>query len=386
MRNAIVMLVLLGMAKIGMGQEPIPATPEYLPRPAMALINDMVPPQQPPTPIFASAAQPIPASLAPAESRNMKIEHLTKAADHLDAAGLHDEARKTRDRAEQEKAAVAGEIKRLQAAIERMQAEIERLRAVTQQPQVVLKLRVVELSSTKLQKLGFNLSRFVSNNLNPLAAATVEQNASARATTTPIDRKIMPAVSSVLTPNDLSLFLNALGALSQDRLVRILAEPNLVTMSNRPAHFESGGEISVPIPDSNGAAKREFRKYGTTVDFLPVVLPDQRIRVECMVSLSELDYAKCDKVAGETVPGFQTQKVSTRVDLRSGQTLVISGPIQRRTIEEQAKPLSSVEPAERPGTPNEAKETQKDVQLVVLITPEIIEPMRSVAAPAPMSQ
>jgi Flp pilus assembly secretin CpaC len=382
------MLVLLGMAKIGMGQEPIPAAPDYLPRPrpAMAIINDMVPAAQSPTPIFASAAQPIPASLAPAESRSMKIEHLTKAADHLDAAGLHDEAHKIRERVDQEKAAAAGDIKILQAANARMQSEIERLRSLTQQtPQVLLKLRVVELSHTKLQKLGFSFSKVLASNVTSLAVASVGQNVPATFASAPIG-EMMPPSSCVMTPNDLSVFFGVLGALTKDKLAKIFAEPNLVTLSNQPAHFECGGEISVPIPDSSGAVKREFRKYGTMVDFLPVVLTDQRIRLKCMVRLSELDRANSVKVAGETVPGIQTQEVSTRVDLRSGQTLAISGPIQRRTIEEQAKPSSSVEPVERPGTPHETKETPKEVQLVFLITPEIIEPMRSAAAPAPMSQ
>ena len=92
-----------------------------------------------------------------------EVAHLIKAAEHLDAAGLHDEARKIRDRADQEKA----------LAIKTLRAELYKLLSPTQNtPQVMLKLRVIELSCTKIEKLGFDFSKLSRDNV-AIASPTV---------------------------------------------------------------------------------------------------------------------------------------------------------------------------------------------------------------------
>ncbi len=373
MRNLIVLLVLFGVASIGLSQEPSPVPPNYTPRPSVALINDTLPAAQPPTAIFRVPVQASSRNATPAELRSVKIQHLLKAVEHLDAAGLHEDAQKIRGQADREKAAAVGDIKALQV-------EIERLRSLTQHtPQVLLKLRVVEISRTKLRRLGFDFSKVVPSKPGHIVAASVRHDDLGDAAATLIGDKVAPGGFGVLASND--PFFSYL----DDALVKVLAEPTMVTVSNRSAHFKSGGEISVPILESNGSTRREFKEYGTSVDFLPVVLADQTIRLECRARVSELDYTKSVKCAGETIPGIRALTFDTAAELRPGQTLVLSGPVCRRTIKDQANASSTAESAEKPNKPSEAKETQEEVETLFLVTPEIVEPMLPANRASPSS-
>ena len=72
-----------------------------------------------------------------------------------------------------------------------------------------------------------------------------------------------------------------LDALRQDNLLKIMTEPTLVTESGRAASFNSGGEIPVPVPQSLGhALPIDWKKYGTQIDFVPIVLGNGKIRLE----------------------------------------------------------------------------------------------------------
>jgi len=95
--------------------------------------------------------------------------------------------------------------------------------------------------------------------------------------------------SGVLASTD--PFFKLLEVLREDRLVKVLAEPTIVTLSNRPVSYHAGGQSRVAVSLGNGRAGVEYKKYGTIVDFLPVVLADQTIHLKCRVEVSQLDPA-----------------------------------------------------------------------------------------------
>ncbi len=57
-------------------------------------------------------------------------------------------------------------------------------------------------------------------------------------------------------------FFGFLEALRQYNMVKVLAEPNLVTMSGRPASFSSGGEFPILVPQALGTVSVEYREFG----------------------------------------------------------------------------------------------------------------------------
>src|SRR4051812_31645820 len=153
--------------------------------------------------------------------------------------------------------------------------------------QVLLKVKVMEVSRTKLRQLGVDWafsdgSSFALNSIGGILS--------------------FDGIGNVVTNNNDtfafgvvnggSKFFGFLEALQQNRVARILAEPNLTAVSGRPAQFNVGGEFPVLIPQSLGTTSIEYKPYGTQVDFLPIVLGNGKIRLEVRPRISEIDPAR----------------------------------------------------------------------------------------------
>ena len=123
-------------------------------------------------------------------------------------------------------------------------------------------------------------------------------------------------------------------ALRKDNLAKVLAEPTLVTVSGRPASFQSGGEIPIIVPQSGGNAVVEYRQTGTRVDCVGTVLKTGRIRLELTSTISEVDPSRSIIVQEVSVPGLRTRKVDTAVEMDAGQTIVLCGMVQKCPTEE----------------------------------------------------
>ncbi len=124
-------------------------------------------------------------------------------------------------------------------------------------------------------------------------------------------------------------FLGFLQALRDESVVSALAEPTLTTMSGRPASFLVGGEQAVPVPAGLGQVGVQFEEFGTRLNFLPIILGNGKIHLEVEPEVSALDAANGTVIQGTSVPGRDTTRVNTTIELEDGQTFVIGGLIQR---------------------------------------------------------
>ena len=102
----------------------------------------------------------------------------------------------------------------------------------------------------------------------------------------------------------------------------------MVTTSGRPAYFLSGGEMPIPVPQSLGTISIQFRKFGTQVDFVPIVLGSGRIHLEVRPKISEIDPTVSITLNGSTIPGFRTRECDTGVEMNAGQTMALAGLLQ----------------------------------------------------------
>ena len=123
-------------------------------------------------------------------------------------------------------------------------------------------------------------------------------------------------------------FYGFIQLLQRNNILKVLAEPILVTTSGRPAYFLSGGELPIPVPQSLGTVSIQFRKFGTQVDFVPIVLGSGRIHLEVRPKISEIDPTVSITLNGTTIPGFRTRECDTGVEMNAGQTLALAGLIQ----------------------------------------------------------
>ena len=171
-----------------------------------------------------------------------------------------------------------------------------------------------------------------------------------------------------------------LGALIRNGNAKILAEPNLVTISGKEATFLSGGEFAVPTVVGVGGAQASttsFKGFGTSVTFTPTVLDKDRIRLTVNPTFSTLNTN--NSVGG--IFGLDTRTVSTTVDLREGQVFAIAGLLQEQQRGDKSfLPIIGQIPGLNVITANR-KISRDETELIILVTPELVHPMESDQAP-----
>jgi pilus assembly protein CpaC len=89
-----------------------------------------------------------------------------------------------------------------------------------------------------------------------------------------------------------TLFIDAL---KEQGLLKILAEPTLITLSGKNANFLAGGEFPVPVPQTgfSNAITIEYKPFGVGLNFTPTVLSSKKISMQVAPEVSELDFSKC---------------------------------------------------------------------------------------------
>ncbi len=237
--------------------------------------------------------------------------------------------------------------------------------------QVMLHVKVMEVSRTKLRDLGFDFADVMSDGSFVTSGVSgLLQSFTATTITTAADETFS---FGIVDGNN--SFFGVLSALQRNNVAKLIAEPTLVTVSGRPAYFQSGGEIPVLIPQGLGNVSVEFRPFGTQVDFVPIVLGDGRVRLEVRPRISEIDRSLSVTLNGSVIPGFRTRQVDTGVELRVGQTLALAGLIQTR-IEATRRGLPWLSDLPYLGVPfRRVDDTVNEIELLVMVRPEMAEAM-----------
>lgn len=262
---------------------------------------------------------------------------------------------------------------------------------VDQPLQVLLQVKVAQVDRTSLKRLG--VSALVKGNSAegfynligaPSGSSSVSRSnssGSSSSTGTGIAGNI-PGIGT-LSPLDsftagVSYFPAGIGAvlqaLSSKGLAKILAEPNLLVKSGQEGNFLAGSEIPYSVLTSLGAAATTsivYKTVGVKLRFTPEVRPNG------MISL-KIDPAEVSSIAGTLpvngYPIIDSRNVSTNVELRDGESLVLAGLLQ----EEQIKSMSKIPLlGDIPILGALFRSTEKDItekDLVFFITPKIVKP------------
>jgi len=167
----------------------------------------------------------------------------------------------------------------------------------------------------------------------------------------------------------------AVNALEVRGGARLLAEPNLVTLSGETASFLAGGQIPVPEVGATGTPSFGFQPYGVGLSFTPTVLKDGIINLVVKPEVSEIDHANAVTVAGTTVPALTTRKASTTLELHDGQSFMLGGLLQSDgTNDLNQIPWLGDMPVL--GALFRSTDYQKnETDLVILVTPHIVKPL-----------
>lgn len=258
--------------------------------------------------------------------------------------------------------------------------------------QVQLRVRIAEASRVALRELAFGAvmggtqafgginSPGAGSPFQPVSIAPAPlSGAGAGRYVYPTNSEVTPASTLFggITGSNLEVYLRAL---SENRYVRLLAEPNLVAVSGEKATFLVGGEFPIPVPQSAGvgngtAITIEYKEFGVRLNFRPEVLGEGRIRLDVAPEVSELSEIGALDQNGFKVPSVIVRRSSTTVELGSGQAFAMAGLLRTKEEGKVAKvPLLG----DIPGLGvlfRSVRYSQDQTELVVIVTAELVEPI-----------
>jgi pilus assembly protein CpaC len=170
-------------------------------------------------------------------------------------------------------------------------------------------------------------------------------------------------------------------------LIKVLAEPNIMAVSGQEGSFLAGGKIFIPVPQSSsGGASTitlEEREYGVGLKFLPTVLEGGKINLRVTPEVSELALEGTTVKSGSNttvLPTISTRRASTTVQLMDGQSFAIGGLIKNNVTETiTGFPFLSEIPIL--GTLFRSSEFINDrSELMFLVTPRLVKPLSQTVA------
>lgn len=248
-------------------------------------------------------------------------------------------------------------------------ARVVNLLQVSDPQQVMLEVKVAEVSKTLLDKLGAELDMSRTNgSWKYMLFSQFLTNSNALFAATKVGTDKLVSVDAQRT----------------NGLVKILAEPNIMAISGQKGSFLAGGKVFIPVARENNAvggttitlAEREF---GIGLTFTPTVLDGGRINLEVAPEVSELQQSGSPFTSINNVvsilPSFTVRRASTTVQLHDGQSFAIAGLIKNNVTETiRALPILGELPII--GALFRSSEFQSDkTELVFVITPRLVKPL-----------
>jgi pilus assembly protein CpaC len=259
--------------------------------------------------------------------------------------------------------------------------------------QVMLEVRVAEMSRELIRRLGINIGYLAGgsntwatttlSDISAISSGGVFSAGSFAKAGTPFG--YVPVAANAIVRfttggDDWTVFFDAL---KENGLAKVLAEPTLTALSGQEASFLAGGEFPVPVPQALGTTTILFKKFGVGLNFTPTVLGGNVISMRVAPEVSELDFANAIVLNGFVVPSITTRRASTVVELRDGQSFAIAGLIRSSVREKLSKyPLLGDVPIL--GTLFRSSEFQKsESELIILVTPHLVKPIEGEQLPMP---
>ncbi|MDH4317092.1 MAG: type II and III secretion system protein family protein [Desulfobulbaceae bacterium] len=247
--------------------------------------------------------------------------------------------------------------------------------------QVMLEVRVAEMSRNLGRRLGINIAATGGNSLGITMLDDLVNLPDRGWPGNPLEvgDKVNAIVSFFGSDEWLGIFFDAM---KEEGLLKILAEPTLIALSGQKASFLAGGEIPVPVPDNDGIGII-WKPFGVALNFTPVVLDGERISMNVAPEVSELDYSRSLRVGGYVVPALDTRRMATMVELRDGQSFAVAG-LLKNYVRENIHKFPVLGDIPILGALFRSSEFQKsETELVIIVTPHLVKPLDLDKQPLP---
>jgi pilus assembly protein CpaC len=237
-------------------------------------------------------------------------------------------------------------------------------------------VKITEFNTDKLSKLGINWGdaitgpfagfghNVVGNSVFGITSlGTAENPASNLGGTLPLN--INPVLGTFGLATGITSAINLLISTGDAIL---LAEPRLSARSGGKAEFLAGGEIPV-VTSSISGTDVEYKEFGIILNISPIVDDENNILATINTEVSAVDLSNA--VGG--VPAFITRKTTTDVSMDDGETLILSGLVDRSVGESIEKfPLLGDIPIL--GALFRSTDWNNDLsELVIFVTPTVFD-------------
>jgi pilus assembly protein CpaC len=268
--------------------------------------------------------------------------------------------------------AVADAVRQLARQFVANDGQIVNMLRVGSEQQVLLRVRVAEVSREIVKQLGLNAS--VSTPGSDLALSI------GRALVNPTP---FASIAGTLMLNTFDRLTMTLEALERTGLVKTLAEPNVTAISGENASFLVGGEFPIPVPQDGDTITIQFKQFGIRLIFTPVVLGPNLISLKIGTEVSQLSDEGAITLASFRVPALSVRRAETTVEMPSGGSLVIAGLLQNN-INSQVEGLPALKDVPLLGALFRSTKFQRnETELVITVAPVLARPVDSAALALP---
>jgi pilus assembly protein CpaC len=262
--------------------------------------------------------------------------------------------------------------------------------------QVMLEVRVAEMSRSLLRRLGINFNYISNSGANFGISMLGNLTSLGPVSLTPTPTGPVGSVGFSDRINAIFRFAGGgatwttfIDALKEEGLTKVLAEPTLITMSGKSANFLAGGEFPIPVPQPSGVGTTitiEYKPFGVGLNFSPVVLSSKKISMQVAPEVSDLDFANAISIGGFVIPAVTTRRVSTTVELGDGQSFAVAGLLKDNVREVVSKfPLLGDIPIL--GALFRSTSFQKsETELIIIVTPHLVKPLNLAKQTLPTDQ
>jgi pilus assembly protein CpaC len=251
--------------------------------------------------------------------------------------------------------------------------------------QVQLQVRVAEVSRTALRTLSSDFA--ITDGLrgvavNNAASGTYNPGTIPPAPGDSVFNRSLPGGTTIFgtgTAGDY-LFEYFLQALAENQYLRVLSEPTLVAYSGEEATFLVGGEVPIPTSEfgeGSTSVSIEYREYGVRLRFRPTVTGESGIRLVLEPEVSELTDVGAIEIQGIRIPALLTRRISTTLELDSGQTFAMAG-LLNQSINARSSRIPWLGDLPVLGTLfRSTRYASSETELVVLVTASLVEPQNT---------
>jgi pilus assembly protein CpaC len=216
--------------------------------------------------------------------------------------------------------------------------------------QVLLQMHVAEVDRESLKELGFSWralgktiqgASFAGFPFSPaigLLGGVLTNSGSIQQTPTPeFSFGSAQAGSGFFLGSPSRDYAGIAQALARRNNFRTLAKPNLVTQSGKEAKFISGGEFPFPVAQQNNTVTIEFKEFGVSILFTPVVVDGEIINLRVRPEVSALDFSQGLVIQGFNIPTIRKNQALTSVNLKDGETFALGGLLNNEVRQQVAK-------------------------------------------------